>query len=61
VKSSKPILSPDSLTTIAGAILPILQLAILFGAPITPEQKDAIFSAVLALIGYYTAKQNQVL
>jgi hypothetical protein len=52
---------PDTLTTIAGSVPPLLQLAIAFGAPVTEAQRDAIFGLCMAIIGYYTTKKNEVL
>ena len=52
---------PDRLTTIAGAVPPLIQLGIAFGLPVTDVQRDAILGVSLAVIGYYTAKKNQIL
>jgi hypothetical protein len=64
MKNLSPILSAlqnsDNLTTIAGALPPVLQLAIAFGLPVTPPQRDAIFGLCMAVIGYYTAKKNEI-
>lgn len=61
MKTSTPILSPDLLTTIAGSIPPLLQLAIALGVDISDPQRDAIIGFCLAVIGYYTAKKSEVL
>lgn len=53
--------SPDALTTIAGSVPPLLQLAIAFGLPVTDPQRDAILGLCVAVIGYYTAKKNEFL